>query len=300
MDFQPTSLKDPRYDQSTYMGRLKHFLEITDLRNLFYSKEELEHAKNKVLSNETKFSEELWHYAKLYKSSFHPDTNELILAPFRMSSFVPTNFPVVLLMMLPNPSTSSIIFSQWLNQSVNVGFNYYNANKSTILTNEEIATAYSAAVLTSCGVALGLNQLYKSGRLPRFFNKIVPFIAVATAGTANLYLMRRKETINGITVYHKSKPIGKSKKAAEYAIGQTAFSRVIATIPSMILPPILMAKTQLTGIKYHAVHAGIIGICMGIGLPLAISLFDQTAKIKGSSLEPEFHQYNSVEFNRGL
>ena len=187
-NFEPRSILEPRYDQSTYTGRLKHFLEVTDMSNLFYSKESLNEAKVKVLEFENKkakkdpISEDLWKASTLYKSSFHPDTQELIFAPFRMASFVPTNFPVVLGMMLPNPTVYSIVFWQWLNQSVNVGFNYHNANKSTVLSNQEILTAYSAAVLSSCGVALTLSKLHKAGKLPGFVNKFVPFIAVATAG----------------------------------------------------------------------------------------------------------------------
>eukprot|EP00835_Amoeboradix_gromovi_P005826 NODE_593_length_6321_cov_0.361299.p2 type:complete len:213 gc:universal NODE_593_length_6321_cov_0.361299:319-957(+) len=189
-----SSLLEPRYDQSTYSGRLKHFLEITDISNLFYSKEKLQEAKMKVLEYEHMDSEhkkepvsdEMWHYSTLFKSSFHPDTKELIFAPFRMASFVPTNFPVVLGMLLPNPSIGAIVFWQWLNQSVNVGFNYHNANKSTVLTNTEIMTAYAAAVATSCGVALGLNRLHKVGWLPNVLNKFVPFIAVAMAGIYSL------------------------------------------------------------------------------------------------------------------
>ena len=181
------SLLEPRYDQATYMGRLKHFLQITDMSNLLHSTEELYNAKSKVMAYELSVkkdipTEELWNASTLYKSSFHPDTQDLIFAPFRMASFVPTNFPVVLGMLLPNPSVAGIIFWQWLNQSVNVGFNYHNANKSTLLSNKEIITAYSAAVVTSCGVALSLNKLHRAGKLPGVVNKFVPFIAVATAG----------------------------------------------------------------------------------------------------------------------
>ena len=299
------SLLEPRYDQSTYTGRLQHFFDITNPLNLFNSQETLEKAKMKVLDYENSskkglITEDLWTASKLYKSNFHPDTQELIFAPFRMSSFVLTNFPVILGMMMPNPSVKGIIFWQWLNQSVNVGFNYHNANKSTILTTNEILTAYCAAVATSVGVALSLNALHKTGKLPASLGKFVPFIAVATAGTANLCLMRQKEVQDGITVYKDNKAIGKSQVAAKYAIGQTAFSRVIAAMPSMVIPPIIMGYVHAKPMTTRLVHAGLIGTCMGIGLPLAISLFDQKASIKGSSLEPQFQLFDKLTFNRGL
>lgn len=38
----------PRYDQSTFMGRLKHFAAITDMRKSLVSSQQLEDAKNIV------------------------------------------------------------------------------------------------------------------------------------------------------------------------------------------------------------------------------------------------------------
>ncbi|CAG8641201.1 2167_t:CDS:2, partial [Scutellospora calospora] len=56
--------------------------------------------------------------------SVHPDTSEPIFLPFRMSCFVPTNLVVVAGMLMSNPSMKSIIFWQWVNQSINVAINY--------------------------------------------------------------------------------------------------------------------------------------------------------------------------------
>lgn len=38
----------PRYDQSTYLGRVKHFIKVTSPRNLFVSGKGLENAKNLI------------------------------------------------------------------------------------------------------------------------------------------------------------------------------------------------------------------------------------------------------------
>jgi hypothetical protein len=46
----PVDLSRPRYDQSTFGGRLRHFLEIIDFRTLFTSDWQIEEAK-KVLDN---------------------------------------------------------------------------------------------------------------------------------------------------------------------------------------------------------------------------------------------------------
>lgn len=120
-----------------------------------------------------------------------------------MSSFVPTNVPIIALMLVPNPSTTLIVASQWINQSINVAFNYFNANKSVPMSRNEIGLAYTAAVASSCSIALGMNYWVKNkSPLPwrSLLSRTVPFVAVAAAGTLNAFLMRRKELVVGITV----------------------------------------------------------------------------------------------------
>jgi hypothetical protein len=53
-------------------------------------------------------------------SSIHPDTGEPVTLPFRMSAFVPTNLVICAGMLMPNPSTKSIVLWQFLNQTLNV------------------------------------------------------------------------------------------------------------------------------------------------------------------------------------
>ena len=96
-----------------------------------------------------------------------------------------------------------IIGFQWLNQSINVAFNYFNANKTTPMSLQETGVAYTGAVLSSCTIALGLTK--SLGRAPvrmqPILGRIIPFCAVAAAGTLNVYLMRRKELVDGIQVH---------------------------------------------------------------------------------------------------
>lgn len=42
-------LSKPRYDQSTYVGRAKHFFQVTNPGNIFVSSAKLEEANNIVL-----------------------------------------------------------------------------------------------------------------------------------------------------------------------------------------------------------------------------------------------------------
>jgi hypothetical protein len=51
--------------------------------------------------------------------------------------------------------------------------------------------------------------------------KLVPFTAVAAAGTVNVFLMRGKEIRHGIDVYDEdNNPVGKSKVAGFAAVSQ--------------------------------------------------------------------------------
>ncbi|KAJ3121807.1 hypothetical protein HK098_003348 [Nowakowskiella sp. JEL0407] len=320
-------LSKPRYDQSTYWGRLKHFSEITDPRNLLNTNAQIENAKSLVQDYKAgKFEiqskadeEKLWKAKRLLDSTIHPDTGEKIFLPFRMAGFVPTNVLIVAGMLMPNPSTASIIFWQWTNQSINVAFNYFNANKTTEMNMTETATAYSMAVASSCTIAVGLSALLKRSQsrfTPSTFSmlsKAVPFAAVAAAGTANVVLMRRKELVDGIDVYNrKGELLGKSTAAGSAAVSQVAVSRVATAFPAVFLPGIVMSQLEkMTWIKRNP-SAGIalnlltITASLMAALPCAVAIFPQEATLKVSSLEPKLAKQlkekgeDVVYFNRGL
>ena len=150
-------------------------------------------------------------------------------------------------MLLPNPTTAMIIGFQWLNQSINVAFNYYNANKTTPMSVQETAVAYTGAVVSSCSIALGLTKTLNKApvRWQPLLGRVIPFCAVAAAGTLNVYLMRRKELVEGIQVAstkqvydENNNLLGKSKKAGEAAIKQVAISRIVTAAPALFIPGI--------------------------------------------------------------
>ena len=75
------NLDSPRYDQSTYWGRAKHFFITTNPLNLLCSPAQMEAAKltvEKYKSGEvTDISEdELWAAKQLVDSAYHPETGE--------------------------------------------------------------------------------------------------------------------------------------------------------------------------------------------------------------------------------
>lgn len=115
-------------------------------------------------------------------------------------------------------------------------------------------------------MALGLNAVVP--RLKRaspntklILSRLIPFAAVASAGALNVFLMRGEEIRRGIDIYpvmteeEKSargegagiESLGKSKKAATLAVGETAISRVLNATPIMVLPPLILVRLQRTG-----------------------------------------------------
>lgn len=145
-----------------------------------------------------------------------------------------------------------------------MAINFSNANKSTPLSTQTIVQSYLLAVSASCGVALGLNALVPrlksvSPNTRMILGRLVPFAAVASAGALNVFLMRGEEIRKGIDVYPvlteaekrkvetgdmEVKPLGKSKKAATLAVGETALSRVLNATPIMVLPPLILVRLQ--------------------------------------------------------
>ena len=66
----------------------------------------------------------------ILSSCVHPDTNEPIPYPMRISAFVPANMPIMAGIILTPPTPMNSLFWQWLNQTYNAGLNYGNKNAS--------------------------------------------------------------------------------------------------------------------------------------------------------------------------
>ncbi|KAF2769139.1 Tricarboxylate/iron carrier [Teratosphaeria nubilosa] len=323
-----------RHDLKTYWGRVKHSADISDPRTLFTSSAGLDHAKSLITAYKQgqiqSMNPELWKAKKIVDSTLHPDTGEPVFLPFRMSCFVISNLVVTAGMLTPNLSTAGTVGWQIANQSLNVGINNANANKSTPLSTSTILKSYFLAVGASCSVAVGLNSLVP--RLKRLspaarttLGRLVPFAAVASAGVLNVFLMRGEEIRLGIDVYpHESEEqrkkreeanqplesLGKSKKAATLAVGETAISRVLNATPIMVLPPLILVRLQRTEWLKQRPKMMLplnLGLILGtsiFALPLALAAFPQRQAVSARSLEQEFWdkggEGGKVEFNRGI
>jgi len=245
------NLDKPRYDQNTFNGRLKHFLNVIDPITLFTTDKQLK-AAVKLLDDYDKghdnqaTEDQLWRAKKLKDAIIHPDTGEKILWPFRMSAFIPLNTLIAVGLLTPNPTIRNQIFWQWTNQSMNTAVCHANRNASNYISDRKYLEAYSASVISSCSIAVGLSQWVKrSNKLSPFLRttikKCIPFTAVASANVFTVFFMNRNEIKEGIDIKDEhGNVLSKSTIVGIIASTQVALSRVLFNMPSLLLPPLIM------------------------------------------------------------
>ena len=165
--------------------------------------------------------------SRIAGGAVHPDTNQIIPFYQRLSGFVVFNGPIVFAVMFtPNQTPLFNAFMQLVNQTYNAGMNYGNRNASSEYTISDLARGYSAAVVTSVGIAL-ISRTLMAKQLatltgPRLLmtNAFLNWLAAALAGFANCSLMRQKELFEGINVTSKDGTVnyGKSIEAGKSAL----------------------------------------------------------------------------------
>jgi tricarboxylate carrier len=200
-------LSNPRYDQSTFEGRARHFFITTNPLNVLASDEELDIAKRIVESyrsgteDKSLSEDEIWAAKELYDSAFHCQTGEKLFVLGRMSFQVPGNMLITGCMMTFYKSTSAVIFWQLANQSFNAIVNYTNRNASVGVSNEQLGMAYVGATTASVTTALLFNKLVASSPslASGIVGRFVPLVAVAAANCVNIPLMRQQVTLFAVS-----------------------------------------------------------------------------------------------------
>ena len=308
------NLNQPRWDQSTYIGRAKHFFAVTNPLNVLCSSQRLAWAESVVKNAKVRNSlseEEIWRAKYIYDSAFHPDTGDKMFLLGRMSAQVPMNMTITGCMLTFYKTTPQVIFWQWFNQSFNAIVNYTNRSGKSQISNNTLITSYCAATGGALATALSLNAMVKT--LPPLIGRLVPFAACSAANSINIPMMRRTELSDGVTLYTKEgEAIGESKTAAKEGITKVVLSRIGMGAPGMIFIPMIMNVLERRGVlaRYPRISAPLQTILCGVSLtfatPLCCALFEQKAAISVDRIENHLKERlkNSdikyLYYNKGL
>mmetsp|Transcript_22200 Transcript_22200/g.25018 ORF Transcript_22200/g.25018 Transcript_22200/m.25018 type:complete len:327 (+) Transcript_22200:57-1037(+) len=313
---KPFELGGHLHDQSTYMGRLKHFVSMTNPMLGLVSNKTLQEYKGALAK--VKAGEKLpahmndaylWNAQKYIQANFHPDTGEKVFVLCRMWAFVPANIPIMYMVVFSPKTPFWLIFGQWINQSYNAGFNYCNAPLSVQSDNATLFKSYLMASGSSAGIAYSLNNMvkYATALGPaayRFASSLIPYTAVAGANMVNLFVLRRQEMYVGLDVFDDDGTVyGKSQAAGVKAVKQTCLSRAVMPIGPALLPiwgiQIMKALGRMPTSKLgQAIYQGAaIGLGMGVGLSGSVALFPQFGELDVKEMEPQFQNLKDKDGN---
>jgi tricarboxylate carrier len=308
----PFALAANRYDQATFYGRWRYFIDLINPSSLFYSMDKVRAAKQ-LLDNykaglvpDGTSDQQLWDARWLTQSVLHPDSGQAILAPFRLSAFIPANIPIMVGILLTKKTTFNIVFWQATNQSWNFGFNYYNRNQSNEFSSSQMAASYVGAVASSVAVALSLDKLimkHTSGTL--LMRTLGPATALAVAGCVNLWIMRYNELLTGIDVSDAEGGIvGKSKQAAWDGLLKTTAIRFGLQYPGAFFPVIATLGVRGLGLYPAAlgprilVDCGMMAATVLTVIPLSQASFPQI--VFRPQLEDSLQSNSGFYYNRGV
>lgn len=318
-------IDEPLWDQSTFLGRFKHFLFITDPRSCVVSDEKLYEAKTLVeqyrIGKEPPGTtqDKILMAKKLYEGAFHPDTGDLQNLFGRMSFQVPGGMAVTGAMLTFYRTSGAVMFWQWVNQSFNALVNYTNRNAKSPLTTQQLGLAYLSATASAGFVAVKFKGFLEK-RAGSLMKRYVPFVAVAAANCVNIPLMRQNEIIDGNDVYDENgNRLGQSRVAAAVGISQVVFSRIVMCAPGMTVLPIIMDRLEKRpafkrATWFHApFQTAAVGCFLLFMVPFACAIFPQKASLSMSTIkkyEPEEYIKimkltkgqvpDRVYFNKGL
>ncbi|XP_075210812.1 sideroflexin-1-3-like [Lycorma delicatula] len=292
----------PKWDQSTYIGRAKHFFVLTNPLNILATSSQLNHAKEiydnyragKSLQSGTTM-DDVWRAKYLYDSAFHPDTGEKMLLIGRMAAQMPLNTFITAGMMTFYKSNAAVTFWQWFNQSCMALVNYTNRSGDEPITLQQLGISYVLATGGALVTALTLNRQAK--KFPPIIGRWVPFVAIAAANCINIPCMRMREVREGVVIFDSNNNrLGNSKKAAREGIIAVICSRVSMAIPTMIAIPILVDRLEKRGTFKTfprgpvVVNTVMCAVILTFSTPLGCAIFSQTVPVKLDRLEKNIQE----------
>uniref|UniRef100_A0A8D8UYJ1 Sidoreflexin n=1 Tax=Cacopsylla melanoneura TaxID=428564 RepID=A0A8D8UYJ1_9HEMI len=318
------AIDKPLFDLSTFSGRFKYFAWVTNPALCIVSDAELDRAKELrsqyLLKQEPPGTSktDIITAKRLYESAFHPDTGEKQNLFGRMSFQVPGGMAVTGALLTFYKTTPQIIFWQWVNQSFNALVNYTNRNANAPLTTTQLGVAYVSATAAACFTAIQFKN-FLAKRAGPFWQRYVPFAAVAAANCVNIPLMRQNEITNGVALFDPDgNHVGTtSKLAAVKGISIVVLSRILMCAPGMLVLPIIVEKLEKyrwyrTRAWFHAPFQTLgVGCFLMVMVPTACAIFPQQSSIAVPTLEklePEtaeqikarHKKLDAVYFNKGL
>lgn len=308
----PFSLSKPKYDDTTFYGRWRRVLDLINPMSLLTTEKQVleahqlleKYREGRLPPNIS--DQALWNAKWLVDSTIHPDTGNIVPAFFRLSAFIPVNIPIMIGMLLSPKTAFSIPFWQAVNQTYNVGFNYFNRNESNEFSNQKLAVSYLLATSSSVVIAVALDKLimrYSKGGF--FIRTLGPATALAIAGCANLWVIRYRETIDGVDVYDADgKNIGKSVQAGKDGLYKTTFIRFVMQYTGSFFPvclAVLMSRFGVypkAGVGRMFSDVAISGTNLSLNIPFCFAFFPQM--VYAANLEKDLKSSNGFYYNRGL
>jgi len=287
------------YDTSTYSGRVLNILDMIDPRTLAVTDAEVKRCQDLMKEFDCKGTlpdgttdDDMWAAKKKVDAVIHGPTGDPMLVFGRMSAFVPMNIPIAAGMLLHGPtSVGASVFWQWVNQSYNVVNNYTNRG-GTDVDMTAVAQSYALAVAASCSIAIGSGKLMATYPAIALAGPFVPYIAVISAGTANIGFTRMDEVINGVNVFDRDgTDHGKSISAGRTAVFKTVTTRsCFLPIFPLLIPPAVMAALPFKPktLPHNLASLVVITACLCVALPMALAIEPGQMELSASSLETEF------------
>jgi hypothetical protein len=311
-----------KFNQDTYLGRLKHFFMLSNPIQFFLSDSDIlekkalynsYHEKMKIDPNFVLTKEEydtLWDAKYLINSTFHPETGNKIPKPFRVYSFTLVNVPIIVGLVVLPVTKFNLFFFNTLNQCYNASLNYYMGSKGEDNT-KQLTISFLFAVSTSVAAAFLLKRILGNTGTSLPKNIIQRIAPTCIAGFLNLFFMRSSYFTEGIPFSDKvGKPLGVSKTIGTKAMLEGAISRFILPMP-LVLAIICISrlvKMGIRGIPLKFLEISLSTAFIGVGLPLSIALFNQNGKSLVSGIEAENqkilkelrYEDKYVYYNKGL
>jgi len=264
----------------------------------------------------------LWESQRIATAAIHPDTDQTIPHPFRMSGYVPFNGPICVAM-VASTSTPALLFWSWVNQSQNALINYFNRNASTEMDSATILKSYATAVGAALSVAFGLATFIQKKYDParaRQMLRWVAFPSSVAASSLNCYIVRSPEILTGVKLVNDVGqdvlPGETSCEAAKRGVHSTTASRALLQAPVYFFPPVLLSTVPMfknlllrNPMASVPLTTYLVLVSFGLGLPATVAIFPQMSELKMEDAEEKFQglldkrtgkPYEVFYYNKGL